>query len=84
MKFLLLLGLFVAVAWLIRSGRRGSHRGDSSSSTGSGDSSESSREAMVACEHCGLNLPQGEALCADERWYCSDAHRDAHSGASRR
>jgi hypothetical protein len=38
---------------------------------------------MVACEHCGVNLPQGDALFADERWYCSDAHRDAHSGAPR-
>jgi uncharacterized protein len=83
MKYLVLLGLFVAVVWLIRAGRRGSRRGDSSASSRAGEPSEPSREAMVACEHCGMNLPQGEALLSDERWYCSDAHRDAHSGAPR-
>ena len=83
MKYLVLLGLFVAVVWLIRAGRRGSRRGDSSASPGAREPSEPSREAMVACEHCGVNLPQGDALSADERWYCSDAHRDAHSGAPR-
>ncbi len=79
MKYLLLVGLLVAVVWLIRAGRRG----DSSASPRAGEPSEPSREAMVACEHCGVNLPQGDALLSDERWYCSDAHRDAHSGAPR-
>jgi uncharacterized protein len=83
MKYLLLLGLLVAVVWLIRAGRRGSRRGDSSASPRAREPSEPSHEAMVACEHCGVNLPQGDALFADERWYCSDAHRDAHSGAPR-
>jgi uncharacterized protein len=83
MKYLLLVGLLVAVVWLIRSGRRGSRRVDSSASPRAGEPSEPSRESMVACEHCGVNLPQGDALFADERWYCSDAHRDAHSGAPR-
>ena len=84
MKYLALMVLFVAVVWLIRGGRRGSQRGRASASTDADDTREPSREAMVACEHCGVNLPQGEALRADERWYCSDAHRDAHSGAPRR
>ena len=83
MKYLLLVGLLVAVVWLIRSGRRGSRHVDSSASPRAREPSEPSREAMVACEHCGVNLPQGDALFADERWYCSDAHRDAHSGAPR-
>ena len=83
MKYLLLVGLLIAVVWLIRAGRRGARRGDSSASSRAGEHSEPSREAMVACEHCGVNLPQGDALFADERWYCSDAHRDAHSGAPR-
>jgi len=83
MKYLLLVGLLVAVVWLVRAGRRGSRRGDSSASPRAGEPSEPPREAMVACEHCGVNLPQGDALFSDERWYCSDAHRDAHSGAPR-
>ena len=83
MKYLLLVVLLVAVVWLIRSGRRGSRHVDSSASPRAREPSEPSREAMVACEHCGVNLPQGDALFADERWYCSDEHRDAHSGAPR-
>ena len=83
MKYLLLVGLLIAVVWLIRARRRGARRGDSSASPRAGEPSEPSREAMVACEHCGVNLPQGDALFADERWYCSDAHRDAHSSAPR-
>jgi uncharacterized protein len=79
MKFLLLLGLVVALVWLIRGGRRGPRSGDAGARPAAGDA----REAMVACKHCGVNLPQGEALGTDAGWYCSDAHRDAHSGAPR-
>ncbi|MEY2687899.1 MAG: hypothetical protein RL375_2097 [Pseudomonadota bacterium] len=34
--------------------------------------------AMVRCAHCGVHLPQSEALLDDEqRSYCSAAHRGA-------
>lgn len=38
----------------------------------------SAQEAMVRCVHCGLHLPQSEAL-SDEagRMFCSPAHRQA-------
>jgi hypothetical protein len=32
-------------------------------------------ETMVRCDHCGLNVPQSEALGQGGKWYCSDAHR---------
>jgi len=32
-------------------------------------------ERMVACGHCGVNLPTSEALEEDGRFYCSDEHR---------
>jgi len=32
-------------------------------------------ERMVACRHCGVNLPTSEALEEDGRFYCSDEHR---------
>ena len=32
-------------------------------------------EHMVACEHCGVNLPRSEALEEDGRFYCSEEHR---------
>jgi uncharacterized protein len=35
-------------------------------------------EAMVACAHCGLHLPQEEALLDEAgRTYCGPAHRSA-------
>jgi uncharacterized protein len=29
---------------------------------------------LVACAHCGLNLPRGEALPAGDALYCSEEH----------
>jgi uncharacterized protein len=34
-------------------------------------------EGMVACAHCGLNLPASEALRSGALHYCSDSHRDS-------
>ena len=36
---------------------------------------------MVRCAHCGLFLPRQEALSRRGEWYCSEAHRQAGSGA---
>jgi uncharacterized protein len=30
---------------------------------------------MVACAHCGLNLPRSEALEGPDGFYCSEEHR---------
>jgi uncharacterized protein len=32
-------------------------------------------ERMVPCAHCGLNLPEREALPVAGRFYCSEEHR---------
>jgi uncharacterized protein len=32
---------------------------------------------MVKCAHCGIHIPQDEALEQDEHYYCSPEHRDA-------
>jgi uncharacterized protein len=37
-------------------------------------------ESMVRCAHCGLNVPQSEALEAGGRWFCSEAHRRLQGG----
>ena len=31
-------------------------------------------QPMVRCAHCGMHVPQREALTHDNRWYCSRAH----------
>jgi uncharacterized protein len=37
-------------------------------------------ERMVACDHCGLNLPQSEAIQGGDRFYCSEEHRRLAGG----
>ena len=32
-------------------------------------------EPMVACAHCGVNVPRSEALGAAGRFFCSEGHR---------
>lgn len=38
--------------------------------------------AMVRCTHCGVHVPQEQALQAEGKWYCSRAHlkQDSESG----
>jgi uncharacterized protein len=35
---------------------------------------------MVACSHCGLNLPRSEALEQSGQFFCSEEHRRIGSG----
>jgi len=30
---------------------------------------------MVSCAHCGLHVPQDDALQAQGKYYCSDEHK---------
>ena len=32
-------------------------------------------ESMVACAHCGINLPESEALADCGRFFCGEAHK---------
>lgn len=79
MKFLLLVGLFMAVVWLARGGRRNFPRDDAQPRPPV--NAASSTEEMVACAHCGVHLPKGDALSGSAGWFCSTEHRDLHPGA---
>ncbi|MBB2495415.1 PP0621 family protein [Aquipseudomonas ullengensis] len=39
---------------------------------------------MVRCAQCGVHIPQLQALSADNRWYCSQAHLQQGPGNSER
>lgn len=71
MKILLLLAVVGVVLWLLRpKSRGGADGGPRQPRAGKGP------QAMLACAHCGVHLPQAEAVQdADGRVYCSDAHR---------
>jgi uncharacterized protein len=32
---------------------------------------------MVACTHCGVNLPQSESVADGDEHFCCEAHRQA-------
>lgn len=75
MKYLLLLGvLAVALAWWMLGRRRdgGTGRGSAPPPARKGEAPA----RMVACAHCGVHLPQPDAVSdAAGRAYCSEAHR---------
>jgi uncharacterized protein len=71
MKTLLLLALVFGVLWLVKGGRRGG--ADAASRQ---PSRPPAPQAMLACAHCGVHLPQSDALMDPAgRPFCSDAHR---------
>ncbi len=71
MKFILLLGLGVLVAYLIlKSYRRRVERSGAPPPKGSED--------MVRCEHCGVHLPRSESITTHGRFFCTPEHRREH------
>lgn len=77
MKYLLLILVVVAVfAWLSISRRRGGGGGPGAGRS-SGEAPRGGAPArMLACAHCGVHLPQPDALFdAGGKPYCSEAHR---------
>ena len=65
-KFLLLI-LIVVVVWRLAKGFR--------NKDADGRGSAPAPERMVSCEHCGLYLPQGEAVGEGGRYFCCAEHR---------
>ena len=35
-------------------------------------------ESMVRCAHCGVNVPQTEAILSRGEYFCGDEHRRIH------
>jgi len=92
MKWLLLAVVIVAVLWWlgrnrggVRAERRSQQAAPGESPSGPTPPSQPgpSPEAMVACAHCGLLLPQSDALPSPDgrERFCSEAHRQAGPAA---
>jgi len=85
MKFFLLLGLFFLMVWLVRGARRRDLPGASPKAPAAPpEAAQPSSESIVACAHCGLHLPQSEAVEGAASWFCGEAHRLAHDIAKPR
>lgn len=87
MKYVLVLVVVLVAAWVLMGRNRG--RGDKAkpgAATGGARSAGAAgahkaaaagtAQAMVACAHCALHLPQTEAVADPQgRWFCGEAHR---------
>lgn len=74
MKYLLLFAFLFVIwwAWKKRAGaevQKGARRSPAP-------------EKMLVCAHCGVHLPESEAVSDGSRNYCCDAHRQAARGVS--
>ena len=65
-KLLLLIFVVLAAWWMAR----GFHRKDAAK-----DAPEAAPEQMVNCSHCGLYLPQSEAIAEGDKFFCCAEHR---------
>lgn len=71
----LFFGLLVFVAYLMLRGSRLKSVRRSKQTPAS-----SPVQQMVACDHCGVHLPENESLQAFGQHYCCEAHRAAGQG----
>jgi len=72
MKYLLLVLIVLLAAWLWRL-NRGELPGPSRRNTPP-TSPPRDPQSMVRCAHCGVHLPQGDAVAGRLGWYCSVEH----------
>ncbi len=72
LKILLIVAVVLAVVWLLRRG--GVVQRDDKAARPGGLPPP---QAIVACAHCGVHLPQRDAVALAGHVYCSGAHADA-------
>lgn len=93
MKYLLVIAVVVLVLWLLTAQRRrqvdrsddeARDRGENAApAPGRASTPAAASPTMVRCAHCGVHLPQAEAVTAGALHYCSPQHRDAGPAQSR-
>ena len=78
MKFLLVLAVLVVAFWIWRNNRI--------TDTPAERPVRRERDRpvpMIACDHCGTHLPEGEAVKGTDGRYCCQEHRRQHEPHSR-
>lgn len=69
MKFLFLILLILVVIWAIKRTRI--------NTTPPKNTPPAAASNMIVCAHCGIHLPQDEAVMGEKGVYCSTEHRTA-------
>ncbi len=79
MKYLLLLLVVAFGVWMLTTKSRIARRRAAPPNADAPPSTKAQTgaapQAMLSCAHCGVHLPQSDALTEGQRAYCSDAHR---------
>ena len=87
MKYLLVLLVVLVGVWVWRSNRIAINK-DKQENAEREAERQNAKKTMVACAHCGIHLPQIEALAApsadlrSQLWFCSTEHRQFGSKSS--
>lgn len=71
MKYLIWLLVILAAIWAFKRSRRAVNPPAEKATPPAGPAN------MVGCAHCGLHLPQEEAVTGEKGLYCSTEHRAA-------
>jgi uncharacterized protein len=74
MKFLIVLLVVAVAGWMLLRGRKADQSSEPTRSR------KQSQQTMIRCSHCGIHLPQAEALAGDRGFFCSQEHRLAGPG----
>lgn len=69
LKYLLLLVLLLIVWWAWKK--------RAADDSGGNDAPPRMAERMVRCAHCGVHLPESDAVVEGDRHFCNEAHRRA-------
>lgn len=75
-KVLLFLLVLFGIYLIRRALRRPSGQAPGADRPASG--AENRAERMIECAHCGLHVPESEAVTGDGASFCCEAHRQAH------
>lgn len=75
-RMLFLVVVVFAIYWLLKSYRKQLRKDEATGDV------PGAAEDMVRCMHCGVHLPKHESLLVEGEYYCSEAHRRAHTERS--
>lgn len=82
MKYLLVLAVLVVAYLIWKRNRRleAEQRDSQNAAKGSSQHAPATPDAMVTCRHCGLHLPQADAIQGSLGYYCGQEHRRLAEG----